>query len=357
MKEVKIGLVGAGTIAQSMHLPAYEKLNGKGVKLAAICDIDLEKAKAAAEKYGVEKYYASVEEMLADADIDAVDVCTWNSAHVPVCIAAAKSGKHVMCEKPAAMTVEELVELKKVLDENNLVYVHAVPGRFSAESKSLKNRIDTGEFGDIYYAKTANRRRRGEPNGWFTDKEFSGGGPILDIGVHAIDAAWYLMGQPRPARVSAMVFYDKVNSKCEKTFAWTGAPSPNGDKHTTEDSGAGTIVFENGAQLIFEASWSVNLPDFGETIIAGTKAGAVRAKVPVICAEKCGIVTDENLNIHLADNGYNEIEHFAECIRNNNRSSRYDINQAIQMQTMLNAIYKSAEMGREVIIDEECNIK
>ena len=357
MKEVKIGLVGAGSIAREMHLPAYEKLKGKGVKLNAICDIDLEKAKAMAEKYGVPKYYASVEEMLADADIDAVDVCTWNAAHVPVCIAAAKAGKHVMCEKPAAMTVQELYELKKILDEKNLVYVHAVPGRFSSESQNLKKRIDAGEFGDIFFANTSYLRRRGEPNGWFTDKEISGGGPILDIGVHAIDAAWYLMGQPRPVRVSAAVYSEKVNSKCDKTFAWTGAPSPNGDIHTTEDSGAGTIVFENGAQLMFDASWSLNLPDYRETFISGTKSGAVRTSQPVIYSERDGIVTDEKLYAPASNSGVAEIEHFAECVRNGNRETRYNVVQAIVMQAMLNAIYKSAELGREVIIDEECNVK
>ena len=357
MKEVRIGLVGAGSIAQCMHLPAYEKLKDKGVTLAAICDIDLQKAKSAAEKYGVEKYYSSVEEMLANADIDAVDVCTWNAAHVPVCLAAAKAGKHIMCEKPAGMTVAELYELKEILDEKNLVYVHAVPGRFSNESLFLKKRIDAGEFGDIYYAKTSYLRRRGEPNGWFTDKELSGGGPILDIGVHAIDAAWYLMGQPTPVRVSAMVYSNKVNSKCDKTFAWTGAPSPNGDKHTTEDSGAGTIVFENGAQLMFDASWSLNLADYRESFISGTKSGAVRTNIPVIYSEKDGIVTDEKLNISASDSGVNEITHFAECIRNGNRNTRYNIENAIKMQAMLNAIYASGELGREVIIDEECNIK
>ena len=130
MKEVRIGLVGAGAIAHELHLPAYEKAKEQGVTLAAICDIDIERAKAAAEKYGVPNYYASVEEMLANCELDGVDVCTWNAAHVPVCIAAAKAGKHVMCEKPAAMTVEELRELKKILEEKSLVYVLAVPGRF-----------------------------------------------------------------------------------------------------------------------------------------------------------------------------------------------------------------------------------
>ncbi|MBE6606023.1 MAG: Gfo/Idh/MocA family oxidoreductase [Ruminococcaceae bacterium] len=356
MKEIKIGLVGAGAIARNLHLPAYEKAKKIGVKLEAICDIDIERARKTAEKFGIEKYYDSVDKMLAECDLDGIDICTWNAAHVPVCIAAAKAGKHIMCEKPAAMTVEELKELKNILDEKNLVYIHAVPGRFSNESLSLKKRIDAGDFGEIYYGKASYVRRRGEPKGWFTDKEISGGGPILDIGVHAIDAAWYLMGEPKPVRVCAMTFSDKINSECERSFVWTGAPSPAGARNC-EDSGAGVIHFENGAQLLFEASWSIQLPDFNQTIIAGTKSGALRAGTPVVYTENSGYLTDENITIPQSDSGYAEVEHFAECIRENKRNTRYDINKAIQMQSILNAIYRSAELGREVTIDSEDNIK
>jgi predicted dehydrogenase len=271
-------------------------------------------------------------------------------------MAAAKAGKHIMCEKPAAMTVKELKELKTILDEKKLVYVLAVPGRFSNESLSLKKRIDAGDFGEIYYGKASYVRRRGEPVGWFTDKEMSGGGPILDIGVHAIDAAWYLMGEPKPVRVCSMTYSHKVQSECQRSFVWTGAPSPTGAR-TCEDSGAGVIHFENGAQLLFEASWSIQLPNYRETVIAGTKSGAVRTTPPIVYSEKSGYLTDENMTIPKSDNGYGEITHFAECIRENNRNTRYDINQAIQMQAILNAIYASAELGREVTIDAEGNVK
>lgn len=352
MKEVRIGLVGAGSIAVSLHLPAYK--NAKDVKLAAICDIDIEKAKKVAEEWGVEHYYASVDEMLEKEDIDGVDVCTWNSAHVPVCLAAAKAGKHIMCEKPAAMTVEELVELKKILDEKGLVYILAVPGRFAEEATALKKRIDAGEMGNIYYGKTSYMRQRGEPTGWFTDKKLSGGGPVLDIGVHAIDGAWYLMGQPRPVRVSAMTYTDACET--ELTGLWDGALSPDGT-HDTEDSGAGVIYFENGAQLFFEASWSINTPDFRETVIVGSKSGAVRANPPIMYSERAGYLTEEKMTVPKSDSGYGEVMHFAECIREMKRDSLYPIEKAIEMQSMLNAIYRSAELGREVTIDEKGNIK
>lgn len=356
MKEVRIGLVGAGAIANDLHFPAYRKAKDEGVTLAAVCDIDIERAKAAAEKWGIEKYYGSVEEMLADADIDAVDICTWNAAHVPVSIAAAKAGKHVMCEKPAAMTVEELRELKKILDEKSLVYVLAVPGRFMGSELYVKERIENGDLGDMYYGKVAYVRRRGEPLGWFTDKELSGGGPILDIGVHAIDGAWYLMGEPRPVRVSALTYSDKVHSECQRSFVWTGAPSPSGARNC-EDSGAGVVYFENGASLLFEASWSIQLADRRETFVAGTKGGAVRANPPIIYTEKDGQLIEETPTLEKDNAGLGEVLHFAECIRTGNRKTRYDIDQAIKMQSMLDAIYASAKLGREVTIDAEGNVK
>ncbi len=353
MNEIRIGLVGAGSIAENLHLPAYEKAKCKGITLAAICDIDIEKAKRAAEKYGVPHYYASVDEMLEKEDIDGVDICTWNAAHVPVCLAAARAGKHIMCEKPAAMTVAELVELKKIVDEKGLVYILAVPGRFAEEAIALKKRVDAGDMGNIYYGKTSYMRQRGEPIGWFTDKKLSGGGPVLDIGVHAIDGAWYLMGQPRPVRVSAMTYSNACETKL--TGFWTGAPSDG--THDTEDSGAGVIYFENGAQLFFEASWTINAPDFRDTVILGSKSGAVRVNPPKIYSEHEGYLTEETMTIPSSDTGYGEVTHFAECIRNGERNTRYDINKAIEMQSMLDAIYKSAEFGREVIIDEKGDIK
>lgn len=353
MKQVRIGLVGAGKIARDAHLPQYAKM--EDVKVVAVCDIDEERAKSVAADFGIEKYYTSVDAMLADAEIDAVDVCTWNAAHVPVCLAAAKAGKHVMCEKPAAVSVEEMQELKKVLDEKNLVYLLAVPGRFSPETITLKPRIDAGELGDLYYGKTAYVRRRGEPKGWFSDKELSGGGPTLDIGVHAIDAAWYLMGQPKPVRVSAKTFTHMCET--ELRGSWFGAPSPTGAR-TCEDSSAGSIYFANGAQLFFEASWSINRLNLSETILCGTKGGVQRNKPTTIFTEKDGAVYDEA--VELLDSGnsfYNEIAHFADCIREGKRETKYDINQAIIMQTMLDAIYASSARGSDVTIDDEGTIK
>lgn len=160
-EKVKVGIVGAGNIANSAHLPAYE--NCSNAVPAAICDIDFERAKKTAEKYNIEHVYSSVEEMLQKADIEAVDICTWNNGHAPVCVAAAKAGKHVLCEKPLAMNVSQALEMQKAVDDAGVIFMLAVPSRFGYENMYLRDMYEKGELGEVYYAKTSAVRRRGTP--------------------------------------------------------------------------------------------------------------------------------------------------------------------------------------------------
>ena len=137
MQKLKIGIVGAGNIACSAHLPAYQEC--ENAYPAAIADIDYERAKSAAEKFNIPRAYSSVEEMLADADIDAVDICTWNNAHAPVCIAAAEAGKHVLCEKPMAMSLADALAMEKAVKASGVTFMLAVPGRFGYENMYLRD--------------------------------------------------------------------------------------------------------------------------------------------------------------------------------------------------------------------------
>ncbi len=348
MKKVRIGLVGAGNIAHMTHLPAYARI--ENAELVAVCDIDAEKAKKTAEEYHIPAYYASLGEMLENADIDAVDVCVWNGAHVPVCIEAARAGKHVMCEKPPATSAESMEELKRVLDETQVTYLLAVPNRFQTMNMYVKELCDKGEFGEIYYAKTSYLRRRGVPRGWFTDKQIAGGGPVYDIGVHRIDSAWYLMGCPKPVRVSAATFSKISQYEVRGDEPYTAAPSPNGNVYDCEDLGAGAIYFENGAQMIFEASWNLNLPDDGFTLINGTLAGCDVDKKKIY-TQKDGYLYDNTVNIEKEEDPFEgEIRHFVDCILRGERKTRYPIEQAIVMQRIMDAIYESAATGRDVLI-------
>ncbi|MBR5859586.1 MAG: Gfo/Idh/MocA family oxidoreductase [Clostridia bacterium] len=349
MEKLKIGVVGAGNIAKNAHLPAYK--NCSNCKPVAICDLDYERAKRVAAMYEIPEVYASAEEMIAKADIDAVDICTWNNAHCPVLIAAANAGKHVICEKPLAMSLSDALLMEKAVKENNIIFMLAVPSRFGYANMYLRDMYDRGELGDVYYAKTSYVRRRGTPLGWFTDKKTSGGGPIIDIGVHRIDAAWYLMGSPKPTRVSANVFTKIGDYQTKGVGRWHGISAPD-NQFDTEDSGAGVIHFENGASMVFEASWAINAPDKSETLICGTKAGA-SVEPLVIYGERNEYLSDDTVTVSSANDKFKlELEHFADCVLRGDHNTRYPIEQAVDMQRMLQAIYDSAEQGREIVLGE-----
>ena len=346
MEKLKIGVVGAGNISTSAHLPAYA-VCGNAVPVA-ICDINVERAKNAAERFGIPAYYSSVEEMLDKADIDAVDICTWNNGHAPVAVAAANAGKHVLCEKPLSSDMAGAYAIKEAVEKAGVKFHLAVPSRFGYANMYIRGLYEAGEFGEVYYAKTANLRRRGTPTGWFTDKKTSGGGPIIDIGIHCIDAAWYLMGNPKPTRVSANVFYKIGDYRTKGVGRWQGTPCPD-NRFDCEDSGAGVIHFENGAVLAFETSWAINGAEHGETRIYGTKAGASVDPL-VIYGERAGYLSTDSIKVHSANEKVRlEIEHFADCVLND-KPTNYPITQAVEMQRMLDAIYESGEKGCEIIL-------
>ncbi len=348
MQKLKIGVVGAGNIACLAHLPAYEQC--KNAFPAAIADIDYERAKSAAEKFNIPKVYPSVEEMLADADIDAVDICTWNNAHAPVCIAAAKAKKHVLCEKPMAMNLTDALAMKKAVEESGVVFMLAVPGRFGYENMYLRDMYERGEFGDIYYAKTSTVRRRGTPTGWFTDKKTSGGGPVIDIGVHGIDAAWYIMGCPKPQSVSAGAFSYIGDYQTLGVDRWQGTSCPD-NRFDCEDSGAGIIRFENGAVLFFEASWAINGPEHTNTLLYGSKAGASLSPLTIFGERNGYLSTDEITVCPRNEKVLLEITHFADCVLSG-KTPKYPLSQAVTMQKMLQAVYDSSAAGREVTISD-----
>ncbi len=341
---LRMGVVGAGNIYTNGHAPGYAKINN--AKVVAVADINEERARIAAEKLGV-PYFTSVEEMCAEAEIDAVDICTWNNGHAPVCIAAANAGKHVLCEKPMARSADEARAMEKAVKDAGVRFMLAVPGRFGNANCYIRELYEKGELGDVYYGKTAYVRRRGTPTGWFTDLEHAGGGPVYDIGIHGIDAAWYLMGTPKPTRVSAIVNTKIGDYQTKGVTKWQGTPCPN-NQFNVEDSGMGVIHFENGAMLSFEATWAINAPDGSATQVCGTKAGATVSPL-TIYGERESYLSTDSIKVLDNDRFAAEIEHFADKVLNGGEV-RYPIEQAIQMQEMLDAIYLSGKEGREVII-------
>lgn len=344
---LNIGILGCGKISQVRHIPEY--IANENANLVGLFDLDSQRCEEIAAKYGV-KAYASAQELLDDPAIDAVSVCVANFAHADLTIQALKAGKHVLCEKPLAMNVSQALEMQKAVDDAGVIFMLAVPSRFGYENMYLRDMYEKGELGEVYYAKTSAVRRRGTPSGWFTDKKTSGGGPVIDIGIHRIDEAWYLMGNPKPVRVSANVFSKIGDYQTKGVSRWIGTPCPD-NRFDCEDSGAGVIHFENGALMVFEASWALNAPAKEETLVCGTKAGATIEPFTIYGERNDYLSTD---NITVLGGGEKrfllEIEHFADCVQKGVRETKYPMAQAVDMQKMLQAIYDSAASGKEILL-------
>ena len=355
MEKIKVAVVGTGNICRSAHMPVYMKRDD--VEVIACADIDLEKAKKFAEDFKIPAAYASVEELLANCKPDYVDVCTWPAAHAPVSIAAANAGCHVMCEKPVCHNLEDAIALKEAVEKNGVKFMLAVPLRYGNTAVHARKLVDEGVLGDVYYGKTAYVRQRGIPGGWFSCTKYAGGGPIIDIGVHRIDLAWYMMGCPKPISVAATAIYkigdyrdepkiDPVTGKVSATNAWSGAQVDD-YKFDVEDSASGIFRFENGAQLIFETAWSFNGPVNNSTQIAGEKAGLTLEPFKLYKADGKNLIEEDIEGVSGGDIFYNEIDHFIDCVRNDKKPSS-DINQAVQLQMMLMGIYESSKKGTEI---------
>lgn len=343
-KKIKIGLIGAGNIGQTAHIPAYLKQDD--VELFAVYDLKEARSREVAERFGFKHVASSLQELVTMDELDAVSVCTWNNSHAEAVIAAAKAGKHILCEKPMAMTVAETEEMAEAVRQSGVTFMMGFVNRFRAESEIIKELAEQGKFGEIYYARTGMIRRRGTPLGWFTDLSKAGGGPVIDIGVHCIDLTWYLMGKPAPISVSATV-YNKIGDYQTKGVSRWEAFDTDDLVFQTEDSAAALIRFANGASMTVDVSWAINgqKKDIYSEIF-GTKAGASLDPL-MIYGEDGGYLTDNHPTVVQKDMFANEIRHFIDCVKTG-KTPIATLEDGMQIQKILNGIYDSAKLGKEV---------
>jgi len=340
--KIRIGLIGGGNIAQSAHIPSYLKL--KDVKLAGVFDVNAPRAKSVAEKYDMAAHL-SLESLLSDDTIDAVSVCTWNNGHAESAIAACKAGKHVLCEKPMAMTVDEALAMEAAAKNSGKIFMMGFVNRFKTQSDIICDMRDKGEFGDIYYARTSNLRRRGTPLGWFTDKAKSGGGPVIDIGVHSIDLTWFLMGKPKPLTVTANTHYAFGDYKTKGVNRWEALDTDD-PVFNVEDSASGTITCENGKSINFDVSWAINGEPGMDVILYGNKAG-VRFHPLTVYGESAGYLTD-NAPVFIDENPFDkEIAHFADCVLTG-KTPLATAADGVAVQRILCGIYESSKLNKTV---------
>jgi predicted dehydrogenase len=273
MKTLKVGIIGCGGIATQKHMPSLALI--KEVEMVAFCDIIIEKAEKAKEEFGSKdaKVYKDYKELLKDKTIDVIHVCTPNRSHSFITVDALEAGKHVMCEKPMAINT---VEAKKMVDAAKRTGKKLTIGyqnRYRPDSLYLKAEAEKGTLGDIYYAKAHAIRRRAVPTwGVFLNEVEQGGGPLIDIGTHALDLTLWMMDNYKPKMVVGSVFH-KLGQQRQTANAWGDW---NLDEFTVEDSAFGYVVMENGATIVIESSWALNSLEVGEaqTTLCGTLAGA-----------------------------------------------------------------------------------
>lgn len=274
MAKLKVGVIGCGGIANGKHLPAL-KHNADLAEIVGVCDIVEEKAIKAASEYGTAecKVYTDYRMLLEDKSIDVVHVCTPNRSHSEITIAALNIGKHVMCEKPMAKTSAEARAMLDAAKKNGKLLTIGYQNRFRQDNLLLKKIVESGELGEIYFAKAHAIRRRAVPTwGVFLNEYEQGGGPLIDIGTHALDLTLWHMNNYKPKAVLGQTF-KKLGNQTETANAW-------GDwdvqAYTVEDSAFGFITMQDGATIVLESSWALNTLDVREaqTTLCGTLGGA-----------------------------------------------------------------------------------
>ena len=343
---LKIGLVGLGWPGEQ-HATAIRAL--PGARIEAACDLSKERRETFAQAFEPGKMYAAYEDLLADPAVDAVIVSLPNFLHASATLAALQAGKHVMCEKPPTMNVAEIEAIRDEANRRGLIYAFSRQSRFGSKMLAAKRLVAAGELGSIYFVKAERVRSRGIPvgvGGWFLEKSKAGGGAMIDIGVHAIDAAWYLLGCPEPLTVSA------------KVAANFGHLIPTEVKCDVEDSGFAFIRFTGGVVLHLEVAWAANVTDVApastwagheveNTTLYGTTATLQLDPLTVFTMD--GMQRKDTVLDSGVDTGAfaRQMDDFVGAVREG-RPPVNSVDQAVTLMRLLGAIYDSSQKGNEV---------
>jgi predicted dehydrogenase len=341
-EKLKLGVIGAGGIFRNAHAPAW--LNHPEIEIVAISDPVKELARSFADEHGIPHVFTDYNELLSLEEVDVVDICTPNRFHSEIAVAALNAEKHVFCEKPDAVNVEEAIKMQVAANKSGKVLMVMRNNRFNPASQFVKKFIDAGHMGDIYTGRCGWVRRRGIPGrgGWFTTKELSGGGPLIDLGVHFIDLAIWLMGDPKPVSVVGAT-YNKFANKDEK----------NTGTFDVEDLATGFIRFENGATLMIEFSWASNIEEeMNYYELRGAKSGVSFKNGDLkIFSEIEGTLADivPRLLDQSTPNHTRNIHHFIDVLQHRSKPI-ISPDQGVDMIKILSAVYESAQIGKEVIL-------
>lgn len=340
----RVGIIGAGWPGQA-HAKGY--LAAGGFRLIAVADLIPARRQKLLAESGIQREYASAEELLKDKELDVVSVCLPNQLHVPTVLSALKAGKHVVCEAPPGLSASDARRIEKAAAKAGKVVLYGMQRRFGASEQAARQAILKGYAGDVYHARAAWTRTRGVPigTGWYTKKEQSGGGAMADLGLHMLDLGWHLLGQPKPISAFAVT---------HAKFGPSIIPAEIG--FDVEDAAFAMIRFEGGKSLELSASWALNQPPSQNGAIC--RLYGSNAAVEVYTPHGATVygqfdAKGNSKSIPLKGPkviGYAALmRHLRDCMLGKATPTVGPVQGVILMQ-MLDAIYKSAETGKSVSI-------
>ncbi len=344
-RRLRVGVIGLGI--GKMHIEGWRQ--HPDVDVVAIADPDPQRLEAVGEQFAITSRFASAEALFAEARPDVVSICSPNAFHRDLAIAAFEAGAHVLCEKPMALNADEgraMLAAARRADRRLMINFSY---RFSAASRALKAQVDAGVFGDFYFGRTVWHRRRGLPGfgGWFGQRALAGGGPLIDLGVHRLDLALWLMGYPKPTWVLGST-HDPIARELA---------ARSGEAFDVEDLAAALIRFDNGATLVVEASWAANIQEaeLMETRLLGTQAGLLQRNLDEgyrfdahIFSERHGAQIDTHLRSPTTP-APSAMHDYAEAILTGSPHPATGEEGLVVMQ-ILDAVYDSARRGEPVRI-------
>ena len=344
-KVIRVAIIGSGQIARTSHIPAYRSI--ENVEIVAVSDANKEAAKKLAEDFAIPAYYQDSIKMLQEIKPDVVSICVPNKFHYPLTIEALNAGCHVFCEKPPAMNPKEALEMWQLAKKRNLMLTYDFHFRHGTNTAIARKKIAAGELGDVYYTKASWVRRRGIP-GWgcFTNREMQGGGPLIDIGAHMLDLACYLLDYPKVAYVCAGSF-DRIGKTGNNGImgAW------NPDKYSVEDSLFGFIRFTDGRIMQLETAFALNIKekDTRNVLLCGEKSGLSLFPLESYQgAEMSNIEYPflEDMELHAK-----ALHNFIHAVRGE-EELLVTAEQGYYVQRLIDALYRSAESGEPVMLEE-----
>lgn len=338
--QIRVGV--AGLSIGAWHVQAFQ--GNPGSQVTALCDLNTNLLNEIGDKYSVASRFTDWQEMITRDDVDAVSICLPNFLHRPVAVAAMRAGKHVLIEKPLALTVEEGEEVRAVAEETGRTAMVAMKMRYGPETAAAHEMIASGKLGIIYYGNNSLIRpfNGGLPNRpWFSRKVTGGGGALFDNGVHALDLQWYVIGRPKPVEVMA-VCYSELGRMGK------GIPPESAVGFDVEDFGAAIIRFANGSSISMENAWiaHTDTPTL-QMRVYGTEGGLAFWPLRIV-QEQNG--KDEPVTVDLSKvQAEDQFTHFLNCIRTGAKPCS-SIEDGIMLLRMLCAMYESAEKGRSVSV-------